>query len=177
MSRAAAGIGMVCLSISVFAQNPKPDVEGKDAEAIFTSKVNLVMVPVVVRDKQGHAIGNLKKEDFRLFDKGRPQAITRFQVERASDLFKPVTRLYVLRSDGDGVSSAHSFRTLVASSVTFALSSIRRPAPISIHFARAARSALASSAASFFKWDLHCLEMKASAAGPRYGLLTETTFS
>ncbi len=69
---------------------PQPEVEGKDAQAIFTSKVNLVMVPVVVRDKQGRAVGNLKKENFLLFDKGRPQVITRFLVEKASDRLKPV---------------------------------------------------------------------------------------
>jgi len=88
MSRAI--LAVFGLSIAVSGQNAQPDVEGKDAQAIFTSKVNLVMVPVVVRDKQGHAIGNLKKEDFQLFDKGRPQMITRFLVEKASDHLKPV---------------------------------------------------------------------------------------
>ena len=89
MSRAILGIGVVCLAIACRGQNAQPDGEGKDA-AIFTSKVNLVMVPVVVRDKQGHAIGTLKKEDFLLFDKGRPQVITRFLIEKASDRLKPV---------------------------------------------------------------------------------------
>jgi len=56
-----------------------------DAPATFRSRVNLVMVPVVVRDRDGHAIGTLKKEDFQLFDKGKPQTITRFAVEKAGD--------------------------------------------------------------------------------------------
>ncbi len=90
MSRALSILGAACLSMAAGAQTPKPDVEGADAQAIFTSKVNLVMVPVVVRDLQGHAIGTLKKEDFQLFDKGRPQVITRFLVEKASDRIKPV---------------------------------------------------------------------------------------
>jgi VWFA-related protein len=90
MSRAILSFGFFCASIAAFAQNPPPDLEGKDAQAIFTSKVNLVTVPVVVRDQQGHAIGTLKKEDFRLFDRGRPQVITRFLVEKASDRMKPV---------------------------------------------------------------------------------------
>jgi len=53
-----------------------------DAPATFRAGVNLVMVPVVVRDRQGHAIGTLKQEDFQLFDKGKPQIISKFSVER-----------------------------------------------------------------------------------------------
>ena len=54
-----------------------------DAPAAFSSRVFLVQVPVVVRDKQGRAVGTLHKEDFQLFDKGKPQIITRFTVEKA----------------------------------------------------------------------------------------------
>ena len=49
-----------------------------DAPATFSTKVNLVMVPVVVRDSKGKAVGTLTKEDFQLFDKGKPQVISRF---------------------------------------------------------------------------------------------------
>lgn len=42
---------------------------------------NLVVVRVVARDAQGHPVGNLRKEDFRLFDNGKEQAITQFGVE------------------------------------------------------------------------------------------------
>jgi VWFA-related protein len=55
-----------------------------DEPALFKARVNLVMVPVVVRDKQGKAIGNLKQEDFQLFDKGKPQYIARFSMEKAA---------------------------------------------------------------------------------------------
>ena len=45
---------------------------------------------VVVRDSQGHPIGNLEKENFRLFDKGHEQEITQFSVEMpASGLGAP----------------------------------------------------------------------------------------
>jgi VWFA-related protein len=89
MSRAIVGLSIAWLAIAARGQSTQPDVDGKD-QAIFTSKVNLVMVPVVVRDKNGHAVGTLKKEDFQLFDKGRPQVITRFLVESAADRRKPV---------------------------------------------------------------------------------------
>ena len=60
-----------------------------DAPATFSAKVNLVMVPVVVRDGKGKAIGTLKKEDFQLFDKGKPQVIARFSVEKAGETAIP----------------------------------------------------------------------------------------
>jgi len=75
------------LSVSAGAQD---EVASQESKATFNSRVNLVMVPVVVRDKQGHEIGTLKKEDFQLFDRGKPQLITRFSMEKASDRIKPI---------------------------------------------------------------------------------------
>jgi len=61
---------------------PTSEMETKEAPAKFTSRVNLVPVTVVVRDRDGHAVGNLTKEDFRLLDNGKPQVIARFSVEK-----------------------------------------------------------------------------------------------
>ena len=41
------------------------------------------MVPVVVRDGHGKPVAGLKKEDFQLFDRGKPQNISRFTAEKA----------------------------------------------------------------------------------------------
>jgi VWFA-related protein len=65
------------------AQNP-PEIAQHDEQAAFKAKVNLVMVPVVVRNAQGNAVGNLAKENFLLFDKGKPQEIARFTVEKTA---------------------------------------------------------------------------------------------
>jgi len=48
---------------------------------IFKVHVNLVLVHVVVRDNDGKVIGNLKKEDFRLEDEGKPQVVSSFSME------------------------------------------------------------------------------------------------
>lgn len=63
------------------AQNP-PEVSSEATPVTFSSRVNLVSVPVVVRDRDGHAVGGLKQEDFRLLDKGKLQTITKFTVEQ-----------------------------------------------------------------------------------------------
>jgi VWFA-related protein len=48
----------------------------------FRVRVNEVLVRVVVRDAQGHAVGNLKKEDFELLDNKKPQTIAHFVMEQ-----------------------------------------------------------------------------------------------
>ncbi len=60
------------------------EVTTSDTQATFVSRVNLVPITVVVRDDNGHAVGTLKKEDFRLMDNGKPQFISRFSVESPS---------------------------------------------------------------------------------------------
>jgi VWFA-related protein len=65
-----------------------PEVTTRDEPATFRTGVNLVLVPVVARDRGGRALGTLHKEDFQLLDKGKPQVITRFSLETLST---PVT--------------------------------------------------------------------------------------
>jgi VWFA-related protein len=70
--------------ISVRPQQPAAEVAAQDAPLTFQSKVNLVLVTVVVRNsKTGKPAGNLEKQDFLLFDRGKPQTIAKFSVEKA----------------------------------------------------------------------------------------------
>jgi VWFA-related protein len=54
---------------------------GPSAKTLKVS-VTLVTVPVVVRDSTGHAVGNLQKENFQLFDNHKPAEINYFFVEK-----------------------------------------------------------------------------------------------
>src|ERR1035438_6896708 len=63
---------------------PPAEMATHDEPAMFKARVNLVMVPVVVRDRKGNAVGTFKQEDFQLFDKGKPQFIARFSVEKVA---------------------------------------------------------------------------------------------
>jgi VWFA-related protein len=62
------------------------EVASRDEPATFKVNVKLVVVRAVVRDSQGHAIGNLRQDDFQVFDKGKPQVITQFEVEQPGSL-------------------------------------------------------------------------------------------
>jgi VWFA-related protein len=60
-----------------------PEMASSDVPTTFKVNVKLVVVRVVARDSQGHAIGNLQQQDFQVFDNGKPQTITQFSVEKA----------------------------------------------------------------------------------------------
>jgi len=70
---------------------PKPDnaseISQSETAATFKVRVNLVQVRVIVRDPSGKTIDNLTRQDFVLYDQGKPQFITNFSVET------PATRL------------------------------------------------------------------------------------
>jgi VWFA-related protein len=57
-------------------------MSSRDEATTFKVDVKLVLVRVVVWDGQGHAVGNLHKEDFQLLDKGKPQIISQFSAEQ-----------------------------------------------------------------------------------------------
>jgi VWFA-related protein len=106
MVRTPARIGFLLLAAAVFlfaraaAQQPPPNAPSNaspnaqsnasaNAASNATSlgptikvSVNSVLVPVVVRDSHGRAIGDLTQSEFQLFDKNKPLQITGFTIEK-----------------------------------------------------------------------------------------------
>jgi VWFA-related protein len=86
----------------------KPDsaeLASHDEPATFKVNVKLVVVRAVVRDSQGHAVGNLRQEDFQIFDKGKPQTITQFEVEEPGALAAKVRQRSAEQASESAVTS------------------------------------------------------------------------
>jgi VWFA-related protein len=71
----AMALTILCLTAANAQQAPSSQT---DRPPTLESETNLVLVRVIVRDSQGHPVTGLKKEDFKLFDRGKEQPITQF---------------------------------------------------------------------------------------------------
>jgi len=57
------------------------EMNTRDSPTPFSVRVNLVPIRVVVRDSKGHVVTDLRQEDFKVFQDGKPQIISHFSVE------------------------------------------------------------------------------------------------
>jgi Ca-activated chloride channel family protein len=81
-----AGVGTVASrEPQTLSQPPLPPQEqppsGGGSGAIIRSNVELVVVPVTVKDASGELVGDLRRDEFRIFEDGVEQRITVFSVE------------------------------------------------------------------------------------------------
>jgi len=77
--------GVLCCVLFLFgasatAQQANPV---QDSPFKIQSSVNRLLVPAVVRDKQGRVVGDLKKEDFHVFDNDKPREVSGFSVVKS----------------------------------------------------------------------------------------------
>ena len=84
-----AALLLLNVSLSVFAQDappsqPSPQTQQPQYRVRVTSE--LVLVNVVVRDKKGNLVTDLKKDDFTLLEDGKRQAISTFDFENVDEM-------------------------------------------------------------------------------------------
>ena len=81
MRRPVVALGCLVLISSAHSAVQQGN-EPQDTTPRIEMNVNRVLVPVVARDQQGHSVGDLKKEDFQVFDNGKPRVVSGFTVEK-----------------------------------------------------------------------------------------------
>jgi VWFA-related protein len=68
------------------AQQPAPaPAAPADQTPIFRTDINFVRVDVIVQDRQGNPVHDLKQEDFEITEDGKPQAIQTFKLINVSE--------------------------------------------------------------------------------------------
>jgi VWFA-related protein len=80
---------LVCsLALTLHAQDvAQPSQQSPNQGGVMLQiHVNAVLVPVVVWDAQGHAVGDLKQEDFKVFDQGKLRPLSGFSVQQGAPL-------------------------------------------------------------------------------------------
>ena len=91
-SALTAALLLLNVSLSVFAQDAPPSHPSQQTQQPQVPQYRvrvtseLVLVNVVVRDKKGNLVTDLKKDDFTLFEDGKRQAISTFDFENVDEL-------------------------------------------------------------------------------------------
>jgi VWFA-related protein len=77
-----AAVVAASLGVAVYAQQPQtPSAAAPTVKAAAEE----VLLDVVVRDKKGHRVDDLKPEDFQIFDNGEPKKITSFRLVQGGE--------------------------------------------------------------------------------------------
>ena len=79
----AISLQLLCGAVA-FGQAPSTTQAPAGATANLSAETNLVIVKVVVRDGNGNPVSGLKKEDFKLLDRGKEQQLSSFEEEPSS---------------------------------------------------------------------------------------------
>jgi VWFA-related protein len=97
MREFCCGIAIAAATLQAGAQSPAPPPPPGPASAaqrpVFRVSTRLVQVNVVVHDQRGTPVTDLKKEDFTLLERGKPQSISFFAMESADKLSRPAASL------------------------------------------------------------------------------------
>ena len=105
---------LMCLPVLVLASAPQEPPQ-EPTRKVFSSKSEVVMVHVSVRDRKSRLVPGLAREAFSIFENGQPQTLTYFENED-----RPVTVGLVIDSSG---SMQRKRDDVIAAGLAFAKSS------------------------------------------------------
>jgi VWFA-related protein len=97
MREVCCAIAVAAAALQAGAQSPaslpQPAPATPAQRSVFRVSTRLVQVNVVVHDGRGAPVTDLKKEDFTVLERGRPQPISFFAMESADTLSRPAAAL------------------------------------------------------------------------------------
>src|SRR5690242_13017540 len=70
----SVAVSVIAVAVTALAQNPT-----------FTARTDLVLVPVLVTDKNQNPVSGLQQSDFTILDNGREQKIAVFEEIKSTD--------------------------------------------------------------------------------------------
>ena len=83
---------LICLCAAAAAVSSGPAVLGQQTQSTtpagdtVKARTSEVLLDVVVRDKKGHAVNDLKAEDFHILDNGEAQKVTSFRLVQGAEV-------------------------------------------------------------------------------------------
>ncbi|MFN0085156.1 MAG: VWA domain-containing protein [Blastocatellia bacterium] len=81
--RLTMGLAALCIAICL-APPARGQDRLRDSQSVLRLETELVQLDVVVTDKQGRLVRDLKREEFALFEDGKPVALSHFAIGTAS---------------------------------------------------------------------------------------------
>ena len=82
-----AAVALLACPLSLYGQIPQEVIQPGPTIQV---DVNLLLLPVVVRDAAGHAVGGLTKENFKVLDQGKARPVAKFSIESSQSISSPV---------------------------------------------------------------------------------------
>lgn len=112
----AAGIFATLGAVGISAQDPRPQAtspspqtarpQAPDQQPVFRTGINTVRVDVIVSDKQGNPVSDLKLEDFDIEEDGKVQKPETFRLVRIDTTTQPAYTSRTIRTRNDEETAA-----------------------------------------------------------------------
>ena len=88
------------------AASPKPQAPSPNEQPVFRTGINTVRVDVIVTDRQGNPVTDLKLEDFEIQEDGKPQKAETFRLVKIDAVTQPAYTQRTIRTRNDEETAA-----------------------------------------------------------------------